>query len=92
MPDKITKDNKLNEVITKYPQTRDVFIKHGMPKYVGRLPSENLEFFCKTCREMDIGITEIAVNPDQVHIFFRYPPKYSLSLPQTKSKEFQVKS
>jgi hypothetical protein len=50
MPDKITKTNKLNEVITKYPQTRDVFIKHGMPKYVGRLPSENLEFFCRMHR------------------------------------------
>lgn len=50
MPDKITKDNKLNEIITKYPATRDVFIKHGMPKYVGRLPSENLEFFCRMHR------------------------------------------
>ena len=32
--------------------------------------------FCKTCKELDI---EIAVNPDHVHIFFKYPPKYSLS-------------
>ncbi len=47
MAEKITKGNKLNEVITKYPQTREVFIKHGMPKYVGRLPSETLEFFCR---------------------------------------------
>lgn len=50
MAEKITNTNKLNEVITKYPQTRDVFIKHGMPKYVGRLPSENLEFFCRMHR------------------------------------------
>ena len=28
---------------------------------------------------MDIEIIEIAVNPDHVHIFFKYPPKYSLS-------------
>ncbi len=48
--EKITKGNKLNEVITKYPQTREVFIKHGMPKYVGRLPSETLEFFCRMHR------------------------------------------
>ncbi len=34
---------------------------------------------CKTCVEMDIEIIEIAVNPDHVHIFFKYPPKYSLS-------------
>jgi hypothetical protein len=50
MVEKINKENKLNEVITKYPQTRDVFIKHGMPKYVGRLPSETLEFFCRMHR------------------------------------------
>ncbi len=25
-----------------------------------------------------IEIIEIAVNPDHVHIFFKYPPKYSL--------------
>ncbi len=34
---------------------------------------------CKTCVEMDIEIIEIAVNPDHVHIFFKYPPKYSLT-------------
>jgi len=28
---------------------------------------------------MDTEIIEIAVNPDHVHIFFKYPPKYSLS-------------
>ena len=34
---------------------------------------------CKTCKELDIEIIEIAFNPDHVHIFFKYPPKYSLS-------------
>ena len=34
---------------------------------------------CKTCKELGIEIIEIAVNPDHVHIFFKYPPKYSLS-------------
>ena len=53
--EKITRDNKLNEVITKYPATRDVFIKHGMPKYVGRLPSETLEFFSRMHR-VDINL------------------------------------
>jgi putative transposase len=28
---------------------------------------------------MDIEIIEIAVNPDNAHIFFKYPPKYFLS-------------
>lgn len=50
MADKITKDSKLNEVIEKYPAVRDVFIKHGMPKYMGRLPSEKIEFFCRMHR------------------------------------------
>jgi hypothetical protein len=35
--EKIIRENKLNEVITKYPATREVFIKHGMQKYAGRL-------------------------------------------------------
>ncbi len=34
---------------------------------------------CKTCKELGIEIIEIAVNPGHVHIFFKYPPKYSLS-------------
>ncbi len=34
---------------------------------------------CKTCRDMGIEIIEIAVNSDHVHIFFKYPPKHSLS-------------
>ena len=50
MPEKITQKDKLNEIITKYQATREVFIKHGMPKYAGRLPSENLEFFCRMHR------------------------------------------
>jgi len=28
---------------------------------------------------MDIEIIEIAVNSDHVHIFFKYPPKHSMS-------------
>jgi len=50
MAEKITRDSKLNEVIEKYPAAREVFIKHGMPKYVGRLPSEKVEFFCRMHR------------------------------------------
>ncbi len=50
MAEKIKRADKLNDVITKYPATRDVFIRHGMPKYAGRLPSENLEFFCRMHR------------------------------------------
>lgn len=50
MAEKITRSSKLNEIITKYPATKEIFIKHGMPGYVGRLPSENIEFFCRMHR------------------------------------------
>ncbi len=50
LAEKIVKENKLNDVIAKYPATREVFVRHGMPKYAGRLPSENLEFFCRMHR------------------------------------------
>jgi len=41
---------------------------------------------CKTCVEMDIEIIYLSVNPDHVHIFFKYPPKYSLSFIAKKLK------
>lgn len=37
-------------------------------------------------REMGIEIIEIDVNPYHVHIFFRYPPNYSLSYIAKKIK------
>lgn len=51
------------------------------PKYRGKILIGEVAFItegilCMTCKELDI---EIAVNPDHVHIFFKYPPKYSLS-------------
>ncbi len=54
------------------------------PKYRGKMLVGDVAMIaegiiCKTCVEMDIEIIEIAVNPDHVHIFFKYPPKYSLS-------------
>ena len=33
----------------------------------------------KTCKELDIEVIDMAVNPDHVHIFIKYPPKYSVS-------------
>ena len=61
------------------------------PKYRGEILTGDVAMLaegiiCKTCREMDIEIIEIAVNPDHVHIFFRYPPKYSLSYIAKKIK------
>ncbi len=39
-----------------------------------------------TCAEMSIKIIDIAVNTDHVHLFFQYPPKYSLSFIAKKIK------
>ncbi len=54
------------------------------PKYRGKILIGDVAMItegiiCKTCKELGIEIIEIAVNPDHVHIFFKYPPKYSLS-------------
>jgi REP element-mobilizing transposase RayT len=61
------------------------------PKYRGKILIGDVAMvaegiICKTCKELDIEIIEIAVNPDHVHIFFRYPPKYSLSYIAKKIK------
>jgi putative transposase len=61
------------------------------PKYRGKILTGDVAMICegiicKICREMDIEIIEIAVNSDHVHIFFKYPPKYSLSYIAKKIK------
>jgi putative transposase len=33
----------------------------------------------KTCMELDIEVIDMAVNPDHVHLFIKYSPKYSVS-------------
>jgi len=33
----------------------------------------------KSCKDLDIEIIDIAVNVDHVHLFIKYPPKYSVS-------------
>lgn len=54
------------------------------PKYRGKILTGDVAFIAEaiirgTCAEMDIEIIDMAVNVDHVHIFFKYPPKYSLS-------------
>ncbi len=54
------------------------------PKYRGKILTGDVAMImegiiCNTCKELGIEIIEIAVNPDHVHIFFKYPPKYSPS-------------
>jgi len=46
MSEKITADSLLGEVIKRYPQTKAIFKKYGMPDYAEeRLPMEKLSFF-----------------------------------------------
>jgi len=33
----------------------------------------------KTCKDLNIEIIDMAVNVDHVHLFVKYPPKYSVS-------------
>ncbi|MEA1895364.1 MAG: IS200/IS605 family transposase, partial [Euryarchaeota archaeon] len=33
----------------------------------------------KTCKDLNIEIIDMAVNVDHVHLFIKYPPKYSVS-------------
>ena len=46
----------------------------------------------KTCKELDIEIIEIAINPDQVHIFFKYPPQVFAELHCKETKRTDEQS
>jgi putative transposase len=37
------------------------------------------EIIRETCKELDIEIIDLAVSVDHVHLFIKYPPKYSVS-------------
>ncbi len=37
------------------------------------------EIIRETCKELDIEVIDMAVNIDHVHLFIKYPPKYSVS-------------
>ncbi len=61
------------------------------PKYRGKILTGEVGFVAEavirgTCAEMGIKIIDTAVNTDHVHIFFQYPPKYSLSYIAKKLK------
>ncbi|CAD6492326.1 MAG: Transposase IS200 like protein [Candidatus Argoarchaeum ethanivorans] len=54
------------------------------PKYCGKILTGDVALVTegtirKTCKEMDIQIIDMAVNTDHVHLFIKYPPKYSIS-------------
>ena len=41
----------------------------------------------KTCKELDIEVIDMAVNSYYVHLFIKYPPKYSVSFIAKRIKE-----
>ncbi|PXF58895.1 MAG: hypothetical protein C4B59_12455 [Candidatus Methanogaster sp.] len=55
------------------------------PKYRGKIPVEKTialaldGVVCKTCKDIDIEIIDMAVNADHAYLFIKYPPKYSVS-------------
>ena len=54
------------------------------PKYRGKVLVGDVAMIAegvirKICVELDIQIIDMAINPDHVHIFMKYPPKYSVS-------------
>lgn len=54
------------------------------PKYRGKVLDGEVaeaaeEIIRETCKELDIEIVDMAVNLDHVHLFIKYPPKYSVS-------------
>ena len=54
------------------------------PKYRGKVLEGEVaeaaeEIIRETCKELDIEIIDLAMNVDHVHLFIKYPPKYSVS-------------
>ena len=54
------------------------------PKYRGKILVEDAVLALdgiirKTCKDLGIEIIDMAVNSDHVHLFIKYPPKYSVS-------------
>ena len=54
------------------------------PKYRGKILVGDVALALdgiirKTCKDLGIEIIDMAVNVDHVHLFMKYPPKYSVS-------------
>lgn len=55
-----------------------------VPKYRGRILVGDVRNYAEKvlrqlCKELKLTLVEIAVGSDHVHMFFKYPPKYSVS-------------
>ena len=45
------------------------------------------DVYCMECKDLDIEIIDMAVNVDHVHLFVKYPPKYSMSFMVKRMKK-----
>lgn len=55
-----------------------------VPKFRGRVLVGDVRNYAervirKLCKGLDLTVVEMAVGSDHVHLFFKYPPKHSLS-------------
>jgi putative transposase len=61
------------------------------PKYRAQVLTGDVAVECErvireVCADLGIHVIDMAVNPDHVHLFIRYPPKYSMSWVAQKIK------
>ena len=80
------KDSCMKKELRCDRHTVSLLINHMVfsPKYKGKVLVGDVAMVAeaimrKTCKELDIEVIDMAVNPDHVHIFIKYPSKYSES-------------
>jgi REP element-mobilizing transposase RayT len=66
------------------------------PKYRGKVLVGEIAIDCEkiiqeVCKQLNITILDIAVNPDHVHIFIQYPPNYKKRQQEFAERERQRK-
>lgn len=91
-------DRTANKELRRGRHTVSLLTDHMVfsPKYRGKILIDEVAFLAeaiirKTCVELNIEIIDLAVNLDHVHLFIKYPPKYSLALLQRKLLVLPVK-
>ena len=59
----------IEAIIQENPPFGRIYLRYIVLQYIQR----------KICNELDIEIINMTINPDHVHLFTKYPPKYSVS-------------
>jgi putative transposase len=53
--------------------------KYRRPVLIGEIAKRCEQVIRSVAKDMDIRVIRMAVNPEHVHLFIKYPPKYSTS-------------